>query len=236
VQLIHRLAQAEQSAAEWAARYSEEAARVDELAEQNVALLDQIANLTSLLTACTGAQPPPTAAASTAAALVVGPPSTAAPSEEAGAAPVLRWSIVRGCSTPHAAYSRTKRHACSSDVSVQRQRAANSKLRTHATALQGTRTALARKAQRRTRRPLLGLRPWICRTTVMPSPRPSISLTRAKRAGRVFCVQACSRRTLARNGGCCKQPVRAPVRDSAGRVVSHVSNPLRCTHYPGATV
>jgi len=84
VQLIHRLAQAEQSAAEWAARYSEEAAR-------NVALADQIASLTSLLTACTGAQPPPTAEASTAAALAVGPPSTAAPPKEAGAVPVPRW-------------------------------------------------------------------------------------------------------------------------------------------------
>jgi hypothetical protein len=91
VQLIHRLAQAEQSAAEWAARYTEEAARVDELATRNVALLDQIANLKSLLTACTGAQPPPTAEASTAAALVVGPPSTAAPPEEAGVCPVPRW-------------------------------------------------------------------------------------------------------------------------------------------------
>ncbi len=124
VQLTHTLAQAEQSAAEWAARYAEEAARVDELAKRNVALLDQIANLTSLLTACTGAQPPPTAEASTAAALVVRPPSTAAPPEEAGAGPVPRWSIVRGCGTPHAAYSRAKRYACFADVSVQRQRAA----------------------------------------------------------------------------------------------------------------
>ena len=96
VQLIHRLAQAEQSAAEWAARCTEEAARVDELAEQKVALLDQIANLTSLLTACTGAQPRRPAEASSAAALVVRPPSTAAPPEEAGAGPVPRWSIVRG--------------------------------------------------------------------------------------------------------------------------------------------
>ncbi len=96
VQLIHTLAQAEQSAAEWAARYSEEAARVDELAEQNVALADQIANLTSLLSACTGAQPPLLAEASSAAALVVRPPSTAALPEEAGAGPVPRWSIVRG--------------------------------------------------------------------------------------------------------------------------------------------
>lgn len=81
VQLIHTLAQAEQSAAEWAARYSEEAARVDELAERNAALLDQIANLTSLLTACTGAQSPPPAEA---AAIVAGPPNTAA-LPEAGA-------------------------------------------------------------------------------------------------------------------------------------------------------
>ena len=84
VQLIHKLAQAEQSAAEWAARYTEEAARVDELAKLNAALADQIANLTSLLTACTGAQPPPPAEAATAAALVVRPPNTAA-LPEAGA-------------------------------------------------------------------------------------------------------------------------------------------------------
>jgi hypothetical protein len=88
VQLIDTLAQAEQSAAEWAARYSEEAAR-------NAALRDQIANLTSLLTACTGAQTRPTAEASTAVALVVRPPNTAA-LLEAGAGPVPRWSIVRG--------------------------------------------------------------------------------------------------------------------------------------------
>jgi hypothetical protein len=96
VQLTHKLAQAEQSAAGWAARYTEEAARVDELATRNVALADQIANLTSLLTACTGAQPRRPAEASSAAALVVRPPSTAAPPEEAGAGPVPRWSIVRG--------------------------------------------------------------------------------------------------------------------------------------------
>jgi hypothetical protein len=40
---------------------------------------------------------------------------------------------------------------------------------------------------------------------------PSTSLTRAKRSGRVRCVQAHCRQTLARNGGCCKQLVRAPV-------------------------
>ena len=96
VQLIDKLSQAEQSAAEWAARYTEEAARVDALAKQNAALLDQIANLTSLLTACTGAQSRSPAEASTATALVVRPPSTAAPPEEAGAGPVPRWSIVRG--------------------------------------------------------------------------------------------------------------------------------------------
>ena len=84
VHLVHKLAQAEPSAAEWAARYTEETARVDELAKRNAALADQIANLTSLLTACTGAQPPPPAEASTAAALVVGPPNTAA-LPEAGA-------------------------------------------------------------------------------------------------------------------------------------------------------
>jgi hypothetical protein len=128
VQLIHTLAQAEKSAAEWAARYAEEAARVDELAERNAALADQIASLTSLLSACTGAQPPPTAEAATAAALAVGPPSTAAPPKEAGAVPVPRWSIVRGCDTTHAAYSRTKRYACLSDVSMQRQRAATPNL------------------------------------------------------------------------------------------------------------
>ena len=77
VQLIDKLAQAEQSAAEWAARYAEEAAR-------NVALVDQIANLTSLLAACTGAQSRSTAEASTAAAFVVRPPNTAA-LPEAGA-------------------------------------------------------------------------------------------------------------------------------------------------------
>ena len=88
VQLIDKLAQAEQSAAEWAARYSEEAARVDELSKRNAALADQIASLTSLLTACTGAQPRPPAAASTAEALVVRPPTTAAPPKEAGAGPV----------------------------------------------------------------------------------------------------------------------------------------------------
>jgi hypothetical protein len=127
VQLTHTLAQAEQSAAEWAARYAEETARVDELAKWNAALLDQIANLTSLLTACTGAQPPLPAEASTAAALVVRVPNTAA-LPETGAVPVPRWSIVRGCGTPHAAYSRTMRHACLSDVSVQQQRAANPNL------------------------------------------------------------------------------------------------------------
>ncbi len=95
VQLTHTLAQAEKSAAEWAARYAEEAARVDELAERNAALVDQIASLTSLLTACTGAQPPLLAEASTVAALIVRPPSTAA-LPEAGAVPVPRWSIVRG--------------------------------------------------------------------------------------------------------------------------------------------
>ncbi len=92
VQLIHTLAQAEQSAAEWAARYAEEAARVDELATRNVALADQIANLTSLLTACTGAQLRPPAEVSTAAALVGRPPSTAAPPEKAGAV----WSLCQG--------------------------------------------------------------------------------------------------------------------------------------------
>ena len=85
VHLVHKLAQAEPSAAEWAARYTEETARVDELAKRNAALADQIANLTSLLTACTGAQSPPPAEASTAAALVVGLPNTAA-LPEAGAA------------------------------------------------------------------------------------------------------------------------------------------------------
>jgi hypothetical protein len=90
VQLIHTLAQAEQSAAEWAARYTEEAARVDELAKRNVALADQIANLTSLLTACTGAQSPPTAETSTAAALAVRLPNTVTLPEE-GAAPHHDW-------------------------------------------------------------------------------------------------------------------------------------------------
>jgi hypothetical protein len=85
VHLTNTLAQAEQSAAEWAARYTEEAARVDELAKLNAALGDQIANLTSLLTACTGAQSRSTAEASTPAALVVRPPTTAALTE-AGAA------------------------------------------------------------------------------------------------------------------------------------------------------
>ena len=90
VQLTHTLAQAEQSAAEWAARYAEETARVDELAKWNAALLDQIANLTSLLSACTGAQPPLLAEASTAAALAVRPPSTAEPPEES-AVPHHDW-------------------------------------------------------------------------------------------------------------------------------------------------
>ena len=85
VQLIDMLAQAEQSAAEWAARYTEEAARVDALAKQNAALLDQIANLTSLLTACTGAQSRPTAEASTTAALAVRLPKTVTLPEEGAA-------------------------------------------------------------------------------------------------------------------------------------------------------
>ena len=92
VRLIHKLAQAEQSAAEWTARYTEEAARVDELAKRNAALAEQIANLTSLLTACTGAQSPRPAEASTAAAFVVGPPSTAAPPEASTAVYPLRRS------------------------------------------------------------------------------------------------------------------------------------------------
>ena len=92
VHLIHKLAQAEQSATPWAARYTEETARVDELAKRDVALADQIANLTSLLTACSGAQPPPPAEASTAAALVVGPPTTAALPEASTAVYPLRRS------------------------------------------------------------------------------------------------------------------------------------------------
>jgi len=90
--LSEKLAHAEQSAAEWAARYTGEAARVDELAKRNAALADQIANLTSLLTACTGAQSPLPAEASTAAAFVVGPPSTAAPPEASTAVYPLRRS------------------------------------------------------------------------------------------------------------------------------------------------
>ena len=85
VRLSHKLAQAEQSAAEWTARYTEEAARVDELAKLNVALADQIANLTFLLTACTDAQSRPTAEASTAAAFVVRLPNTATLPEEGAA-------------------------------------------------------------------------------------------------------------------------------------------------------
>jgi hypothetical protein len=90
--LSEKFTHAEQSAAEWASRYTEEAARVDELATRNAALLDRIANLTSLLTACNGAQPPPPAAASTAAALVVGPPTTAALPEASTAVYPLRRS------------------------------------------------------------------------------------------------------------------------------------------------
>ena len=95
--LSEKFAHAEQSAAEWAARYTGEAARVDVLAKRNAALLDQIANLTSLLTACTGSQSPPPAEASTAAALVAGPPSTAAPPEASTAVYPSRRSGLKRC-------------------------------------------------------------------------------------------------------------------------------------------
>ncbi len=183
VQLIDTLAQAEQSAAEWASRYSEEAARVDELAKWNFALRDQIANLTSLLTACTGAQPRRPAEASSAAALVVRPPSTAALPEEAGAGPVPRWSIVRGMW--HTACRAQPHRAACMLLRCQRATAASGdpELMTHGAALQGTTTDLVRKAQRRTRRSLLCFRPSIYRTTVMPSPRPPPVCMRATRSG-----------------------------------------------------
>ena len=93
-------------------------------------------------------------------------------------------------------------------------------IKTHGAALQGRRTALPRTAQRRTRRPLLRFHPSICRTPVWPSPRPSLCACAQRVPAECFCVQACYRRTRARNGGCCKQPVRAPVRDFAGRILS----------------
>jgi hypothetical protein len=175
VQLIHTLAQAEQSAAEWAARYTAEAARVYALAEQNAALVDQIANLTSLLTACAGAQSRQPAEAATAAAFVVGPPSTAAP-PEAGAVPAPRWYRWQHnrAGMWHAACRVQPHRAACVRLGRQRirQRTANPNFRCMARALQGTRTALARKAQRITPRPLLCFRLSIHRTAVMPSPLP----------------------------------------------------------------
>jgi hypothetical protein len=67
---------------------------------------------------------------------------------------------------------------------------------------------------------------------------PSPLCMRAERSGGVLCVQACCRRTRARNGGCCKQPVRAPVRDFNRPLSELCSACAACcpVYHRGATV
>jgi hypothetical protein len=235
VHLIDRLAQAEQSAAGWAARYTAEAARVDALATRNAALADQIANLTSLLTACTGAQSRSPAEAATAAALVVGPPSTAAP-PEAGA--VLHHggiggsTIVRGCGTPHGAYGCRKRHACVYDVSMHGKVNPNFR-RTAWRCREQAPLSLARPNGERDDRCVASALGSTARRYCL-APPSTVFIFIYMCAERSGCVQACSRQTLARNGGCCKQPVRAPLRCFAGRAAS--CGPCCPVYYPGAAM
>jgi hypothetical protein len=126
-----------------------------------------------------------------------------------------------GCGTPHAAHSRTKRHACSSDVSVQRQRAANPNLRrTARRCREHAPLSLARPNGERDDRCFASA---VRSTARRYCPRPALPPCACAHSvpAECFCVQACLRRTRAGNVGCCKQPVcEHPVREFAGRILS----------------